>query len=129
MTHEQDRSFGLADRRDDPRRSLTRAGAFAVVRGEEPQIFLAEDAEVLARLLAVALVAELPAPDVSSPDRLEEMRRALLEERWADALVLWMDETSSAVDVYDECPRVWTGADLDLEKASLEIRVAPLFSD
>lgn len=114
---------------DRPLRSLTRAGAFAVVRGEEPQIFLAEDAEVLARLLAVGLVAELPAADVSSHDRLEEMRRALLDEHWADALVLWMDETSTAVDVYDECPRVWTGGDLDLEKASLEIRVAPLFSD
>ena len=109
-------------------RSSVRAGAYAVVRGEEPEIFLAEDASVLARLLAVGLVAQLPASDVSSPARLEEMRRALLEERWADALVLWMDETGTAVDVYDECPRVWGGGDLDLEKASLEIRVAPLFS-
>ena len=110
-------------------RRPVRAGAYAVVRGEEPQIFLAQDADVLARLLAVGLVAELPAADVSSRARLDEMRRALLEERWADALVLWMEETGTAVDVYDECPRVWTGGDLDLEKASLEIRVAPLFSD
>ena len=108
---------------------LVRAGAYAVVRGEEPKIFLAQDADVLARLLAVALVAELPAADVSTSARLGEMRRALLQERWADALVLWMDETGTAVDVYDECPRVWTAGDLDLEKASLEIRVAPLFSD
>jgi hypothetical protein len=110
-------------------RARVRAGAYAVVRGEEPHIFLAEDAHVLARLLALELVAELPAADVSSPARLDEMRRALLEERWADALVLWMEETGTVVDVYDEAPRVWTSSDMDVEKASLEIRFAPLFSD
>lgn len=109
-------------------RAKVRAGAYAVVRGEEPEIFLAEDANVLARLLALNLVAQVPANDVSSLARLDEMRKALLEERWADALVLWMDETGTAVDVYDDCPRVFTATDLDSDQASLEIRVAPLFS-
>lgn len=109
-------------------RAGVRPGAYAVVRGEEPTIFLAEDAGVLARLLATNLVAQLPASDVSSVARLEELRTALLEERWADALVLWMDETSTVVDVYDESPRVWAREDLEGEKAALEIRVAPLFS-
>lgn len=106
-----------------------KAGAYAVVRGEEPQVFLARDAEVLSRALAVHLVAQLPAADVSSPARLQEMQSALLEERWADALVAWMDETGVAVDVYDEAPRIWDKDDLDLEKATLEMRVAPLFAD
>ena len=106
-----------------------KVGAYAVVRGEEPQVFLATDAPVLARALAVYLVAQLPAADVSSPARLQEMQQALLEERWADALVAWMDETGVAVDVYDESPRVWSGDDLDLEQATLEMRVAPLFAD
>lgn len=104
-------------------------GAYAVVRGEEPQLVLAEDATVLSRALALTLVAQLPAQRVSSAARLQEMRQALLEERWADALVTWMEETETAVDVYDEAPRVWTEAELDEEQASLEIRVAPLFSD
>jgi hypothetical protein len=109
---------------------LTRApGAYAVVRGEEPTVVLAEDAEVLSRALALQLVAQLPAHTVSSPARLQAMRQALLEERWADALVVWMEETDTAVDVYDEAPRVWTGAELDEEQASMEIRVAPLFAD
>ena len=110
-------------------RAGVRPGAYAVVRGEEPTIFLAEDVEALNRLLAVHLVAQLPAADVSSPARLEEMRSALLQERWADALVLWMDEASTVVDVYDESPRVWAREDLEGEKAALEIRVAPLFSN
>ena len=104
-------------------------GAYAVVRGEEPQIFLAADADVLSRALALSLVAQTRAQDVASPARLAQMREALLQERWADALVLWIEETGTAVDVYDEAPRVWVEADLDLEKASLEIRVAPIFTD
>ncbi len=108
---------------------MTLPGAYAIVRGEEPVVVLAEDAHVLSRALALTLVAQLPARRVSSAARLGEMRQALLEERWADALVSWMEETETAVDVYDETPRVWTGAELDAEQASLEIRVAPLFAD
>ena len=104
-------------------------GAYAVVRGEEPQVFLASDAQVIARVLAVHLVGQMPGKEVSSAARLGEMRNALLEERWADALVAWMEETGTAVDVYGEAPRVWSEGDLDLEKATLEMRVAPLFSD
>ena len=107
---------------------MTTPGAYAVVRGEDPQVVLADDARVLSRALALTLVAQMPASQVSSPARLEEMRQSLLEERWADALVAWMEETDTSVDVYDERPRVWTAAELDEEQASLEIRVAPLFS-
>ena len=53
----------------------------------------------------------------------------MLEERWADAVVEWIDETGTAVDVYEEVPKVWSEDDLDLDKASLEIRMAPVFAD
>ena len=105
------------------------AGAYAIVRGEDPLVVLAQNAQVLSRALALTLVAQLPARRVSSPGRLEEMRQALLEQRWADALVSWMEETETAVDVYDETPRIWTVTELDEEQASMEIRVSPLFSD
>ena len=71
----------------------------------------------------------MPSDEVSSPVRLKQMRDALLEERWADALADWIEETGTPVDVYPESPRVWSDRDLDLEKASLEIKVAPLFED
>ena len=103
-------------------------GAYAIVRGEEPQVVLAEDAQVLSRALALTLVAQLPSNQVSTEARLDEMRQALLEERWADALVRWMEETETSVDVYDETLPIWTGTELDEEQASLEIRMSPLFS-
>jgi hypothetical protein len=109
--------------------STPRVGAWAVVRAQEPVIFLAEDSETMSRVLALHLVAQLPTAEVSSPARLREMREALLEERWADALVAWIEETGTPVDVYEEAPKVWTQSDLDLEQASLEIRMSPLFSD
>jgi hypothetical protein len=105
------------------------AGAYAVVREEEPKVFLAEDADVLARVLALQVVAQLPAATVKSSARLEEMRSALLEERWGDALVAWIEETDTPVDVYDESLTVWTNEALDAEQASMEIRMSPLFGE
>ena len=107
---------------------LPRVGAFALVRGDEPRLVVAENAEVISRALALTLVAQLPAEKVSTPARLRRMRAALLEERWADALVEWIEETGTPVDVYDEVPKVWTEDDLDLDRATLEIRMSPLFS-
>ncbi len=56
------------------------------------------------------------------------MRNALLQERWADALVEWIDQTDIAVDVYDD-EVLWTDERLDVGHASMEIRMAPLFVD
>jgi hypothetical protein len=102
--------------------------AYAVVHRDPPEVFFAEDEHVLSRVLAFQLVAQLPAADVSSPERLKAMREALLDERWGDALVEWMDETDTVVDAYPS-ETVWGGARLDEDRASLEIRVAPLFTD
>lgn len=111
-----------------PNRVLPAIGAYAIVRGEEPRVVLAENADVISRALALTLAAQLPADQISSPARLERIRAALLEERWADAVVEWIEETGTAVDVYDEAPKVWSEGDLDLDHASLEIRLAPIFS-
>ena len=105
------------------------SGAYAVVREEDPKVFVAESADVLSRVLALQVVAQLPASTVRSSARLEEMRSALLEERWGDALVAWIAETDTPVDVYDESLVVWTNEALDAEQASMEIRMAPLFGD
>jgi hypothetical protein len=109
--------------------SEAQPGAYAIVRQQEPQVFLAEDATVLDRVLALHIVAQLSSSQVTSEARLQEMRTALLEERWADALAAWIEETGVPVDVYDERPAVWTGGQLDAQQASMEIRFAPLFAE
>ena len=106
-----------------------RVGAYAVVRQQEPQVYLAEDAGVLDRVLALHLVARLDRNSISSDARLREMQSALLEERWDDALVAWIEETGIAVDVYAEPLPVWTKGDLDQEGAVLEIKISRLFEE
>src|SRR6266540_248453 len=102
--------------------------AFAVVHDDPPSVYVAENADVLSRVLALDLIARTPASRISNQARLERMRSALLEERWADALGDWIDETGRIVDAYPD-ESIWTDARLDLEQATLEIRMAPLFSD
>jgi hypothetical protein len=50
----------------------------------------------------------------------------LLEERWGDAVFLWMEATGSVVDAYPD-EDVWTEERLDQDRASFEIRIAPIF--
>jgi hypothetical protein len=110
---------------DSFERRQVEPGAWAVVR-ETGQLFLADDAAVISRLLALKLAAQTRASRLSGPGPIRE---ALLEERWADALVEWMTQTGYTVDVYEEYVRVWTDDDLDADVAAMEIRMSPIFDE
>lgn len=112
---------------DVSNRRSTEPGAYAVVRGEESRVFLAEDASVISRLLGLELVATTPPESIGDPVLLGEIRNALLQERWGDALVAWMKATGEVVDVYEGYVPVWTEDELDETRASLEVRMSPIF--
>lgn len=102
--------------------------AFAVVHHDPPDVFIAEDEYVLTRLVALNVVATTRPEDLPSPEALEQLRTCLLEERWADAIYLWLEFSGVAIDAYpDEI--VWTESALDAERAALEIRMSRLFRD
>jgi len=110
--------------------SATRPGrvAFAVVHHDPPEVFIAEDEHVLARLVALSVVASTRPESLPSNESAQELRTCLLEERWADAIFLWLELSDVVIDAYpDEI--VWTESALDAERAALEIRMAPLFRD
>lgn len=111
---------------DLPRPKLSGRAAVAIVRSDPPQVFLAEDAEVLGRVLAIQLVAQTPPQQFGSS--LAVVREALLEERWGDAVLTWMEATGDVVDAYPD-DVVWTEGDLDAAGAALEIRLSPAFQD
>lgn len=100
--------------------------AVGVVRGEVPQVFLAENVEVLGRLLALHLIAPTPASKIGG--RVNSIREALLEERWGDAVLDWMSATDNVVDGYDD-EHVWTEERLERDFADFELRLSPLFQD
>lgn len=102
--------------------------AVGVLQGDPPEVFLASSVAVLGRLLALHVVARADPEAFRRVGTLDEVRTSLLEERWADALVLWMDATESIVDGYpDEI--VWSDARIDAESTAFELRMSPVFRD
>ena len=112
----------------DTRRQAHAPGAYAIVKTDPPQLFLAENEAVISRLIALKVVARED-PDLFPAGRIGVIQDALLEERWADAVVAWMSATDTFIDVYEEYVPVWTEDDLDADLASMEIRMARIFDD
>lgn len=101
--------------------------AVAIVRSDPPQVFLASDAEVLSRLVALKVVARTD-PSELTKDALDQIRHALLEERWGDALAHWIAATGEAVDGYPD-EELWSDDRLDAVMATLEIRLERIFAN
>ncbi|MEO0493307.1 MAG: hypothetical protein AAF081_07815 [Actinomycetota bacterium] len=98
--------------------------AYAVVHTEPPSIFLAEDIEVLHRVLALEVVARTdPAMLGSSAGAI---RDALLEERWGDAVVGWIQALGTGVDVYDG-KSIYTADDLPADLIGAQLQFTRLF--
>lgn len=102
--------------------------ATAVLRGDPPQVFLAKSDAVLGRLVALRLVARSSPREVAQSGLLENIRRALLEERWGDAVDLWMRATGQELDAYPD-EEIATEERLDEDYAAVEIRLSPIFED
>jgi len=104
-----------------------RGVAYAVVRFDPPEVFLAEDIEILQRVLAFELVARTDPADLG-PDGTATLRAAMLEERWSDAVLTWMELRSVAVDVYTFLP-VYGDAQLPAELIGAQLQFTRLFRD
>ena len=103
--------------------------ACAIVRDDPPRVFLAETLEVLQRVVALQLVAQT-SPGSLPRETVEQIRSALLAERWDEALVSWITHTGVAVDVYNEdVIDVWSEAAIDSDLASIQLQFTPLFRD
>ena len=101
--------------------------AYAVVRTEPPQVFLATDVDVLQRVLAVELVARTP-PTALEPSERSAICDALLDERWADAVVAWIGRMGVEVDVYTHL-HVFGEDDLPADLVGAQLQFAPLFRE
>lgn len=102
--------------------------AIGVLRADPPQVFLAESDDVLGRVLALHVVARSRARELSPSGLLDSIRQALLGERWGEAVDLWMQATGAVIDAYPD-ESIYTDEDLDSDRASIEIRVAPIFEE
>ncbi|MDG2027908.1 MAG: hypothetical protein P8J50_12435 [Acidimicrobiales bacterium] len=100
--------------------------AYAVVHTEPPSIFLADDIELLHRVLALEVVARTD--PVLLGEAAASIRDALLEERWGDATVEWIRATGTGIDVYDG-KSVYTDDDLPADMIGAQLQFTRLFAD
>ena len=102
-----------------------RTVAVAVVRGDVPTVLVAEDIDVLTRLVALHVVAQTDPRRFG--DAADEVRDALLEERWADGVVDWIELSGTPIDVYTET--VVSAEQIPAETIGAELQFAPLFRE
>jgi hypothetical protein len=107
-------------------RARAAPGAVAIVKGDPPQVLLADSAAVMSRLVALHVVAA-SSPTDFTPDVLEAVRSALLEERWAEAVVTWMAATGTFIDIYEEYVPIWSEWQLTADLAAFEVRLGRIF--
>jgi hypothetical protein len=100
------------------------AVATAVVHTEPPLVYLADDLDTLHRLLALEVVARTEGSLLNG--KAEEIRNALLNERWGDAVVSWIRETGTGIDVYSNSS-VYTNEDLPPDLIGAQLQFAALF--
>jgi hypothetical protein len=99
--------------------------AVAVVRGEAPDVFVAENLDALHWVLALEWVARADPAYIDEGLR-DSLRQALLDERWADAVIDYMEHLGTAVDVYDGHELYEAG---DVAMGPTELQFRPLFRD
>jgi hypothetical protein len=104
---------------------VARVVAAAVLHGDTPEVLIAEDMETLHWLIALRFVAQTAAQRLGERER-EEIRAALLDERWGDAVEIWIRATDAALDVYSSKSLVEVS---DVELGGAELQFTPLFQD
>ncbi len=98
--------------------------AYAVVHSEPAAIYVATDIEVLHRVIALEVIAR------TDPRLLggaaEDIREALMAERWAAAAAGWIEATGIGIDVYTNIS-VYDHDDLPGDLVGPQLQFAPLF--
>jgi hypothetical protein len=102
---------------------MSRLVACAVVRHDPPEVFVAEDLATLNWVLALQVVAATSGRTLPASVR-DNLQAALLDERWGDAVELWIVHGDIPVDVYEATDLF---APSDVELASAELQFRPLF--
>ena len=101
------------------------AYAYAVVHDSPPGVYFAENIEVLSEVLAREVISQTPSTRFER-NSLEEIREALLDRQWGEALEIWTLETGIVVDVF-ESGDVWTENQLNSSSYHLTVQKSPIF--
>ena len=104
---------------------MPRVVAHAVVREDPPRVFIANDEATLNWVLAIRLVAESPLGYFSEYVR-SQLRKAIMQERWGDAVQLWVERSGIAVDFYPSTELFMAS---DVAMSEVEVQFTTLFQE
>ncbi len=103
---------------------LKSIGAYAIRSGDTEQPLLADSEETLNKVIALKWIGEW---DPGNHGGADEVRAALLEERWGDAVVAWMQATGEVLDIFPFGLEIHESADYPDDEFGLRIQTSPLF--
>jgi hypothetical protein len=95
------------------------------VHDDPPTVLVADDIDTLQWVIALNLIARTPGSELADPLRTE-LRQAVREERWGEAVQLWMRVYPGVIDVYPSYD-LYVASDVAL--GPLEVQFSPLFQD
>jgi len=105
--------------------ALKSIGAYAVRRSDPEQApLLADSQETLNKVIALRWIGEWVPPD---NDIAAPIREAILEERWSDAVVGWMEATGEVLDIYPFGLEIHETRDYPDDEFGLRVQTTPLF--
>jgi len=105
---------------------LKSIGAYAVRRSDPEQApLLADSEETLNKVIALKWIGEWkPHADDSAA---AEVREAILDERWSDAVVGWMTATGEVLDIFPFGLEIHEERDYPDEEFGGRVQMTPLF--
>jgi hypothetical protein len=104
--------------------ALESIGAYAVRRSEPDQPLLADSQETLNKVIALRWIGEwTPASETLA----DPVRQAILDERWSDAVVEWMDATGEVVDIFPFGIEIHERRDYPDDEFGPRVQTTPLF--
>lgn len=104
---------------------LPSIGAYAVRRSdpEQPPL-LADSQETLNKVIALRWIGEwVPDDDAAAAP----VRQALLDERWSDAVIGWMEATGEVLDIYPFGLEIHEARDFPDDEFGPRVQTTPLF--
>ncbi len=103
---------------------LKSIGAYAVRRSDPEQPLLADSQDTLNKVIALRWIAEWVPDDERAAD---PVRAALLDERWDDAVLGWMEATGEVVDIFPHGLPIHEARDYPDGEFGPRVQTSPLF--
>jgi len=103
---------------------LKSIGAYAIRRNDPEQPLLADSQETLNKVIALRWIAEwVPEND----HQAAPIRNAILEERWDEAVLGWMEATGEVLDIFPFGLEIHEARDYPDGEFGPRIQTSPLF--